>query len=140
MKTKKYLKIIFLMIGIFIGFHFAIWNLLTKKVFEPKDNTNVGDLGKISYLQKSFFLRENKQELSEKHLDYQKNLKVDVLTIGDSFSNGGAGGMNKFYQDYISTNQNLKVMNIQPSLAGFIVTRKVIFLKFYERKINNMNL
>ena len=37
---------------------------------------------------------------------------IDVLTIGDSFSNAVTGGENPYYQDYLATKYNLKVLNI----------------------------
>jgi hypothetical protein len=83
----------------------------------------VGDLGRMSYLTQSLTVRKNEQNLSSKHIDYSKDIdSIDILTIGDSFSNGGGGGRNKYYQDYISTQQNLIVMNIQSSNKGFIET------------------
>jgi hypothetical protein len=39
---------------------------------------------------------------------------VDMVTIGDSFSNGGAFGPNRYYQDYIASNSNLTVLNVEP--------------------------
>ena len=58
--------------------------------------------------------KENINNLTKKHLTLNEytNEKIDVLTIGDSFSNGGAGGKNSYYQDYISTIYNKKVLNI----------------------------
>lgn len=122
MKVKKYLKIFFFLNIVFIGFHFVIWNLFTKQFFEVPKNFSVGDLGRMSYLEGSIFIRENIQNLHFKHTNYEENTQADILTIGDSFSNGGGGGTNNFYQDYIATNNNLKVMNIQPSSYGFIET------------------
>ena len=122
MKEKRYLYILLSLLIIFISYHFIVWNMYTKEIFSHEDNMQVGDLGRMSYLKKSLFLRENKQNLSVKHLSYQENFKIDILTIGDSFSNGGGGGPNKYYQDYIATNSHLKVMNIQPSSLGFIET------------------
>lgn len=122
MKEKKYLYIFTLLIVLFIGFHFVTWNYFTKELFTYKDNMNVGDLGRMSYLTKSLTLRKNEQNLQLKHIQYTDTIEIDVLTIGDSFSNGGSGGTNKYYQDYIATTQNLKVMNIQASNKGFIET------------------
>ncbi|MDY0120603.1 MAG: hypothetical protein RBR54_01565 [Sulfurimonas sp.] len=122
MKEKKYLYIFILLIIIFVGFHFITWNLFTKELFNYKDNMRVGDLGRMSYLIKSLTLRKDEQNLQFKHIQYDNNSEIDVLTIGDSFSNGGGGGNNQYYQDHISTIQNLKVMNIQHSNKGFIET------------------
>lgn len=40
------------------------------------------------------------------------NEPIDVLTIGDSFSNAVTGGKNPYYQDYLATKYNLKILNI----------------------------
>jgi len=123
MKEKKYLYIILALTVLFVGFHFITWNLFTKEVFIHKMGLHVGDLGRMSYLKKSFSLKKNEQNLPLKHIDYNDTIKsIDVLTIGDSFSNNGSRGTNGYYQDYISTIQNLKVMNIQASHKGFIET------------------
>jgi len=122
MKKKTYLYTLLFFTILFVLFHFITWNILTKDLFIFKDNISIGGLGRMSYLTKSLTLREDNQSLSNKHINYQKNTKVDIITIGDSFSNGGAGGKNKYYQDYIATKYNLKVMNIQQSSKGFIET------------------
>lgn len=118
MKKKNYLYIFSLLTLLFVGFHFIVWNLITKPIFK----NDVGDLGRMSYLSKSFTSKKNEQNLKNKHTQYNDNEEIDVLTIGDSFSNGGGGGVNKYYQDYIATIQNLKVMNIQSNPEGFIET------------------
>ncbi|MEO2147945.1 MAG: hypothetical protein ABGW56_02690, partial [Flavobacteriaceae bacterium] len=122
MKEKKYSYIFTLLIVLFIGFHFVTWNFVTKELFTNKDNMDVGDLGRMSYLTKSLTLRRNEQNLPLKHVQYNDNVEIDVITIGDSFSNGGSAGSNKYYQDYIATIQNLEVMNIKARMGGFIET------------------
>jgi len=122
MKEKKYVYIFTLLVFLFIGFHLMVWTFFTKDLFIYKDNMVVGDLGRMSYLTESLTLRKNEQILPSKHIQYNDNVEVDVLSIGDSFSNGGGAGTNRYYQDYISTIQNLKVMNIQHSNKGFIET------------------
>lgn len=122
MTAKKYLFIILSSLIVFILFHLIIWTLITKQLFQNDNNLRIGDLGRMSYLTKSFTPRKDEQSLRLKHMDYSDDKKIDVLTIGDSFSNGGCGGTNRYYQDYIANNQNLKVMNIQSSDKGFIET------------------
>ena len=60
--------------------------------------------------------RELKYTLPKKHLykDNFNNHKVDILTIGDSFSRGGGAGENSYYQDFIATELDVNVLNIQP--------------------------
>jgi len=121
MTAKKYLWTILMSLVLFIIFHLLTWNFLTKFVFDNQ-NSSIGDLGRMSYLKKSLMPRVEEQNLLNKHIPYKANKKVDVLTIGDSFSNGGGAGENGYYQDFIATEQNLTVMNIQPFPQGYIET------------------
>ena len=45
--------------------------------------------------------------------DY-RGQKIDVLTIGDSFSAGGGFGRNPYYQDYLATIHDFTVCNVGP--------------------------
>ena len=120
MTAKRYLQIFFTILLLFILFHFTIWHLYTKQLFQNNDNTHVGDLGRMSYHNDSLIFKENRVNLPKKHIDFTKIEKVDVITIGDSFSNGGAGGLNPFYQDYIASFYNFKVLNLEPSKEGWV--------------------
>jgi hypothetical protein len=122
MKVSIYIKLLLFSLIIFISFHFIVWHYLTKNFFTNDNNTTIGDLGRISYSLDSLYLRENEIDLDKLHFNYIRDKDVDVLTIGDSFSNGMGGGLNPFYQDYISTKFNKNVMNIQAFSDGFIET------------------
>jgi len=104
--------VLFLLI-IFI-YHTSIWFLYTSKILSPPINENVGDLGRLSYQFKSLYPRPtNTTTLEIKHVEFSNwdGEQYDVLTIGDSFSNGFAMGENPYYQDYISTNHRLRTLN-----------------------------
>ncbi len=120
MTAKRYLRIFFTLLILFVLFHFTMWHLYTKQLFQNNGMTHVGDLGRMSYHNDSLIFKENRVNLPKKHIDFTKIEKVDVITIGDSFSNGGAGGLNPFYQDYIASRYNLKVLNLQPSEQGWV--------------------
>lgn len=129
MRERKYIYIFMSIIVLIIGFHFVTWTFITSSFFTDKGIT-VGDLGRLSYLSKSVTLRKDLQNLPLKHVLYSENVEIDVLTLGDSFSDGNAGGINSYYQDHLSTIQNLKVMNIRhPSKEGFIET--ILILNSY---------
>ena len=136
MKEKTYFKILSLIILLFIGFNFVTWNLITKKFFIYEKNIDVGDLGRMSFLSKSLTLKKNEQNLPNKHIQYKDNIEIDVLTIGDSFSNGSGVGRDQYYQDNIATAQNLKVMNIQPSDKGYIETILILSSNGILDKLN----
>ena len=150
MKAKTYIfTSVFLMI-IFVLYHFIVWNFFTKQFLVLNDQTIIGDLGRMSYSLNSLTKRKGSISLTKRHIDFSLDSKgAEIITIGDSFSNGGAGGLNPYYQDYIATNYNKTVMNIQPLSQGYIETVlilsnngmldelgvKVIILESVEREV-----
>ncbi len=110
-KNKKFTYGIILLLSCFVCFHLIIWQF-TKKVYP--DNHVVGDLARMSYKFDLINTRKNIDNLPLKHINFKdyNSEKVDVITIGDSFSNGAGGGINRYYQDYISSRYNLKVLNL----------------------------
>ncbi len=121
MEAKRYVDLFLKVVVFFSLFHLIIWNLYTKHIFDNKDNEYIGDAGRISYQVNSLHLKKDINSLEKRHLNFNINEKnVDVLTIGDSFSNGIVRGKNPFYQDYISNMYSLKVMNIQNPTDNFI--------------------
>jgi hypothetical protein len=113
---RAYKKFVFLMVSFLIllfAFHVIAWNMYTKYVFP--DTYSVGDLGRLSYSVENLSPRINETTLDKKHIEYHQwdGQAIDILTLGDSISNGGAGGKNPYYQDYIATDYNKTVMNIQ---------------------------
>lgn len=69
----------------------------------------------MSYQIRSLAPRITKTDLSKKHFegDTWKGENIDLITIGDSFSNGAGGGKNNYYQDYLATTLNINILNIQ---------------------------
>lgn len=122
MNIKKWVYIFSIATSLFLGFHISIWFLYTSKIFDayPK---HVGDLARMSYQLNSIHLREKRNiTLPKRHItagSYKIGEKIDVLTIGDSFFNAGAGGINPFFQDYLATEKNLQILNIQSLKAGY---------------------
>ena len=112
-KYKKLSFIWLLSILAVVFFHAVIYFTYMQKVF-PKSPYTIGDLARMSYSADLVDLRENRIDLNKKHIEEKDylNEKIDFLTIGDSFSNGAAGGKNPFYQDYLSTIYNINVLNI----------------------------
>lgn len=95
------------------SFHVIVWNMYTIYIFS--DKYDVGDLGRLSYSINSLSPRIKQVNLPKQHININKwnGERVDILTLGDSFSQGGASGLNPFYQDYIATYSNQSVMNVQ---------------------------
>jgi hypothetical protein len=115
---KKISIFIFLFLFLFFIYHTSIWFLFTQQIFDVHKGLHIGDLARLSYQTQSIHIRDKANvNLNFKHIeskDYYKQ-KVDILTIGDSFSNGGAGGENPYYQDYIASIYHKTVLNISPS-------------------------
>ena len=112
----SYKKFVFLMVVFLIlllSFHATVWNMYTKNVFPKK--YHVGDLGRLSYSIDSLSPRIDRVTLMKQHISFNQwnGEKVDILTLGDSFSQGAAGGLNSFYQDYIATYHKRTIMNIK---------------------------
>ncbi len=122
MTSKSYVKYLISILVVFILFHFITWNLITKNIFGNENNIYVGDLGRLSYSIDSLNPRKNESTLNRVYKVFMDYGKTDVITIGDSFSRGDAGGRNANYQDFIASEYNLDIVNISPSANGYIET------------------
>lgn len=110
---KKFVFLMVLFLILLLSFHVTVWNIYTKYVYP--DQYSIGDLGRISYKLDSLAPRVTQVNLPKQHINFNKWDKqpIDILTIGDSFSNGGGNGKNNYYQDYLCTFYNFKILNIQ---------------------------
>ncbi|MEA1892018.1 MAG: hypothetical protein U9N33_04825 [Campylobacterota bacterium] len=91
-----------------------MWTLYSSKIFDTGDRY-IGDLARMSYQLEALFPRKTETTIRFKHIDKTsyKNQKIDVITIGDSFFNGGGGGLNPFFQDYLAEHSKKNILNIQ---------------------------
>jgi len=80
----------------------------------------IGDLGRMSYQVDSLYPRKLHYDLPKRILNIHpyKDEPIDILTIGDSFSNGVMGGKNPYYQDYLASKYNLNILNIMNITNG----------------------
>lgn len=108
------------MTSLFLTYHLLIWYFLTSKIFDSAPYY-IGDLGRMSYQVDSLFPRIPSNTLVAKHFDGTNwnNEPIDLITIGDSFSNGMASGKNAYYQDFLATSLHINVLNIQNIDASF---------------------
>lgn len=113
MNAKYFLRLFMLFLALFIAFHAYVWETITKPIFGV-EGYSIGGLGRLSYLEDSILYRHRLVTLAKQHFEYfdWNGGPVDIITIGDSFSNGAGGGRNQYYQDYIATNFDLRVLNI----------------------------
>lgn len=114
MGYEKFCKIFFSIIFIFVSINLIIWNFFTKDILTNSSEKYTGDLSRMSYLTNLNFERKNLRTLEKKMIDINSynSQNIDMITIGDSFSNGRAGGENRYYQDYLATKSNLNILNL----------------------------
>ncbi|HTP65439.1 MAG TPA: hypothetical protein VMJ66_08620 [Geobacteraceae bacterium] len=108
---------------LFVAYNAVIWLTVSKHLLTGKTSLT-GDLARIGYLPGMKSDRPNVDDLPKHHLEIEDyhGQKIDLLTFGDSFSNGGGGGRNRYYQDYIASLQNMTVLNIEPYLGMDFIT------------------
>ncbi len=116
MSSKDFAKYFMVLVVLFLGFHIIVWETCTKYVLA--DPAKVGDLARLSYSEdladkqhKDYSIDLPKRHIKSSLYDY--NESIDLITVGDSFSNGRAKAKNRYYQDYIATNSNIYVLNIE---------------------------
>src|SRR5574337_862206 len=130
MKThKKWVLVLLVVLTAFIGLNAVVWNLYTKEILTFKKYYN-GGLDRMGYIIGSKHYRNPGFTLSRRHMnntDY-RGQKVDVVTIGDSFSNVKDNGLNPLYQDWIASLYALDVLNVQPLPGQNELTSVLIML------------
>jgi hypothetical protein len=97
----------------YLLFNLLTWNLFTRRVLADP-SCNGGDLARVGYITDSIVCKQNVDDLPRRHLEEHEytGQKIDVLTIGDSFSSGGGGGRNRYYQDHLATISGIEVLNV----------------------------
>ena len=115
LQAKQYVTYFFTLFIIFILYHSIVWIFYSSKIFGRTDHLYIGDLGRTSYQLESLYPRKLEYTLEKKHIGEQDwhHQNIDVLTIGDSFSNADTGGLNPYYQDFLATKYNLNILNLK---------------------------
>ena len=129
MRYKQAALIFAAFIAIFVALNFIIWKMWTEDLLTD-DHCDGGDMSRLGYYPCSKDCRKNSNDLPRRHVslkNYQGG-NVDLVTIGDSFTNGGAGGRNAFYQDYIASINDFKVLNINRLVNQDILTTSSFLL------------
>ena len=122
--SKLFTFAILIPLGLTLLFHLSTWYLITSKSALVDKKIYKGDLARNIYKTSSLDPRASREPipyvtLPKQHLrvnDWSSNKKVDLLTIGDSFSNSDTQGLNPYYQDYIESYQDLRVLNLPRKL------------------------
>lgn len=115
LKARVFYQVFLTVLILFWLFHASVWYLFTSKLLDVHHPRHVGDLARIGYQLESADYRITETTLPQRHIggfDYDGK-PVDIVTIGDSFSNGGGGGLNAYYQDFIASTCHCRVLNLQ---------------------------
>ena len=109
MKSRQYIRLVVGSILVVLLFNFSVWFFVTRPVLTG--DPEIGDLARIGYLPEIVKKDKTDGAPEKRHLNYweKAELAVDVITIGDSFSQGGGSG---YYQDWLATVTDLKVLNL----------------------------
>lgn len=110
---KKYSHFLIGATAIFIIFHMVVWKCCTERILDLNKYPG-GDLARTGYSPEVKDTHRTFVNLPKKHINYldYRGGDIDVVTVGDSFSNEDGGGKQHFYQDYIASINNISVMNI----------------------------
>jgi hypothetical protein len=115
-------------LAIFAGLNYFLWETVTEDLLSNRKYAG-GDLARMGYVSGSKQRRVTTVDLPLRHVEMKEynGQQVDLLTIGDSFSNGAAGGRNSYYQDYLASKRNLRVLNFEPYRGIDFITTVAIF-------------
>ncbi len=133
MTYKKFNQYLAFFLALFLMPNFAIWNLFTSKIL-PEDGSVAGDLARFSYREDIIQSRMNSRPASNFHTTLTKDISsIDMIVVGDSFSRGRGGGVNRYYQDLLSNKYKLDILNLQ-MLGGKnnIIENVLLFIQTSE--------
>lgn len=108
MSAKKFVAIFTVLLLIFFVFNFALWHFVTKRIFTQNDLNRMGYTESTKPLIPNAEYKAKRTEFTDYIISGIKT-SFDIVTIGDSFSNGGG---NTYFQDYLEEKYNLKVLNV----------------------------
>ena len=119
LSSKTYVTVLMSAIMFFIIFNLLIWNFFTKELFSEEEYVRC-DLARIAYAPHSRELRKFSIDLPKRHISFTSYHfePIDMLTVGDSFAEGLSQGRNPFFQDYIATINNFRVLHLSHSGTG----------------------
>ena len=107
MSARNYVVSFFAMLLIFMAGNVILWNAVTRSYFIGGDLQRMGSF-------KIYEAEGTDTAFPKKHTEFSDYIKsgikesFDVITIGDSFSNGHS---RNYYQDYLANEYGLKILN-----------------------------
>ncbi len=129
MRYKRLVLILAGMLVVFVALNGVIWKSWTQDLITDA-HFDGGDLTRMGYIPGSKMPRHNRVDLPRRHISLKEyaGQPVDMVTIGDSFSQGGGGGYNRYYQDYIATRYDMTVLNLDHYKDVDFITTISLFL------------
>ena len=109
MTSRKYVVIIIVLLYMFVVPNFVLWHLVIKDGFTQRDLIRLGGSDTNGPLTPNVQYSKHHTELSE-YIKSGKHESFDVITMGDSFSNGGGRA---YYQDYLEDRYGIKTLNMR---------------------------
>jgi hypothetical protein len=133
LNNTLFVKIMLTIISAFVLLHLILWNIYTKQFYNLPNNQITGDLSRMSYDIQSRIIRKKNTIQFFSLITWDKK-PIDLLTIGDSFSNGAGG---HYYQNYLVEKKGLRVLNIQAlsSVNNYIETIIALYHSGLLKKI-----
>lgn len=118
---KRQVMLFLFFLALFVAGNYLIWNGYTEALLSSKYEG--GDLARLSYLREFRQPRHDLNTLPRRYVlfDPADRTPIDMITIGDSFSIGGGGGLNTYYQDYIASYNNFRVLALPTYQTSDIV-------------------
>lgn len=97
--AKKFSIVVFVVAVFFVIYHLIVWFNWTSKIFDASPYY-IGDLSRIAYQPYSIHPRLSENDLKVLHFDQDNwdGKPIDILTIGDSFLNGGGKVKTLFFK------------------------------------------
>ena len=107
MTSKKYVVCIVSVLYMYMIINLALWHGTVKNIFQQGDLNRMGSMATASPLTEDVHYPKHHTKL-DNYLASGKTESFDVLTLGDSFSNGAG---RSYYQDYLVNQYGIKVIN-----------------------------
>ncbi|MBQ3396951.1 MAG: hypothetical protein IJG34_01025 [Synergistaceae bacterium] len=109
MSSRKYVICVTSLLYVFIILNFTLWHCITRQAFAQKDLNRLGTLISTESLTQNVKYSKHHTEFKD-YISSGMKESFDVITIGDSFSNGGGY---TYYQDYLEDKYGIKCLNVR---------------------------